>query len=140
MRSCTTPVLREQLGDYGCFDNSDDFHREGNILDDFNPRSLNAYIGPEQHRVDELQGYNRDSDIVKIHCCRPLSLCSGATLHKPISLSLPSNDHINSTLVFLSARSINRYLVTRIIQCDQFTEHRRGLFGEPTCTEVFHIV
>ena len=134
--SCTPPGLREQLGDYGYFENSDDFHCEGNIFDDINSRSSDTNISPNQHMIGDKQGY-RDSDSVK---AGQDLLSGGIVLHKPTGLSLPSSDHVNSILVLLSARFTDRYLVTRIIQCDQFTEYRAGPSGEPTRTEVFHIM
>ena len=138
MPLCTTPVLREQLGDYGYFENSDGFHCEGNIFDHFNSRSSNVDISPKQHRIDEQRGYNTDSDTVRV---RRQGL-GEVILHNPTGLSLPSNNHVNSILMLLSARLTNRYLVTRVIQCDEFTECRgpSDLLSEPMCTEVFHIV
>ena len=38
-------------------------------------------------------------------------------LYKPLGLSLPSDDNFNSSLVSLSTRLTNRYLVTRVIEC-----------------------
>ena len=140
MLSCTPPVLQEQLGDYGYFGNSG-FHCEGNIFDHCNSCSSDADISPKQHRIDEQRGYNTDGGPVRVGQ-QGLSGLSGGiqvTLYKPIGLSVPSNDLVNSILAFPSARFTNRYLVTRIIQCDQVTKHQ-GLFSEPTYTEVFHIM
>ena len=39
-------------------------------------------------------------------------------LYKPLMLSLPSNDGLKSLLTSLSTRLTNRYLVTRVIECD----------------------
>ena len=96
-------------------------------------------ISPKQHRVDELQGYSTDSNTVKVSGRGIFN--RGMVLHKPMSLSLPSNDYVNSILVLLSARFTNRYLVTRVIQCDEVTEVP-GLFGfgEDTCAGLFCIM
>ena len=137
MSSSTPPVLREQLGDFGYFGDSNNFYCEGNIFD---YRASDGDIGPKQHRIDEQQGYNTDGDRVKTGqsgLWDPFS--SEVTLQKPIGLSLPTNDHVNSILAFLSAQFTNKYLVTRVIQCNQ-TAPRRVFWGELMCTELFHIM
>ena len=142
MPSCTTLVSREQLGDYGHFDDSGSFYCEGNIFDDSVSRSSDAVISPKQHRIDDERGYNRDNDPVTAGRQRGrfgelIDKLMGATvtLNKPIGLSLPTNDHVISILVFLSARLTNRYLITRVIQCDEFIDGRQRS-GELRCTEL----
>ena len=139
MPSCTTLVSREQLGDYGHFDVSDSFYCEGNIFDDSISRSSDANISPKQHRIDDQQGYNRDNGPVtagrQAGSIEQLLRGTTVTLNKPTGLSLPTNDHVNSILVFLSARLTNRYLVTRVIQCDGFIEGWQRS-GELRCTEL----
>lgn len=137
MPSSTPPVLREQLGDFGYFGDSNNFCCEGNIFDYcFSDKD----IGPKQHRIDEQQGYNTDGDRVKTGQSGLWDpFCSEVTLQKPISLSLLTNDYVNSILAFLSAQFTNKYLVTRVIQCNQ-TAPRRGFWGGLMCTELFHIM
>jgi len=74
---------------------------------------LKECITPRQHEVSEkgvYQGYgDRFSVFLNVHGFIPL--------YKPLCLSLPINDDVKTLLTFLSSRSTNVYLVTRVIQC-----------------------
>jgi len=102
----TLRVLRDQLGDYGHFTDSEDFCCEGNLFTDLN-------ITPRQHNISKWGGRQREGDGVRAY-----HFSGGFTeLYTPLGLSLPSNDAFNSLLVSLSTRLTNRYLITRVIQC-----------------------
>ena len=109
----TLRVLREQLGDYGHFTDSEDFCCEGNLFTDFKSLSSMANITSRQHEISKWGGRLRASDGVRAY-----RFSGGFTeLYQPFGLSLPSNDDFNSLLVSLSTRLTNRYLITRVIQC-----------------------
>ncbi|KAL4076540.1 heterokaryon incompatibility protein-domain-containing protein [Scleroderma yunnanense] len=101
-----------KLGDYGHLIGVEDFHCEGNIVDDLKPFLLKSDITPRKHKI----GFNTSSDYVTI--CEgihpgPPSLI----LYKPFGLSLPSNCRFNSLLASYSTRLTNRYLVTTVVEC-----------------------
>jgi len=100
-------LMREQLGDYGHFTDSNKFCCEGNLFADLKSLSLKADITPRQHELsskDHVMAWNRTN-------------FSHLDLYKPLMLSLPSNDDLKSLLTSLSTRLTNRSLVIRIIQC-----------------------
>jgi len=43
---------------------------------------------------------------------------SAIALYKPLGLSIPSNHDFHSLLTSFSTRLINKYLVTRVVQCE----------------------
>ena len=108
----TVLVLREQLGNYGHFTDSEDFFCEGNLFADLKSLSLNADITPRKHEISSNGAYWRDNNYVMAH-----GDLGSVDLYKPLGLSLPSNDDFKALLASLSTRLANRYLVTRVIQC-----------------------
>ena len=102
--SYSVRALREQLGDYGRFTDSNEFCREGNLFADLDSM---AGITPRQHEISS------EYRVVASNWMGFRSL----DLYKPLMLSLPSNDDVKSLLTSFSTRLTNRYLVTRIIQC-----------------------
>ena len=101
------------MGDYGHFAASGDFI-EGNVFAEVESLFSKANIAPRQHKISQLGGDQRESDIVRAYHD---SSDSSIELYKPLGLSLPSNDDFRSFLVSLSTRLTNRYLVTMAIQC-----------------------
>ena len=79
---------------------------EGNLFADLESLPLKVDITPRQHKLsseDYVMAWNR-TDFRRLY------------LHKPLMLSLPSNDDLKSLLSSLSTRLTNRYLVTRVIR------------------------
>ena len=135
--------LREQLGDYGQFTDSKEFCYEGNIFDDFQSIASKANITPKKHKISDVDtNTNRD----RVTTC---SLGHDLTLYEPFGLSLPSHHDFNSLLTSPSTRFINRYLVTRVIQCAPYPSSRRSSLSvhhpaslggsEFMCTQSCHI-
>jgi len=111
--SYTVRVLREQLGDYGHFTDSEDFCCEGNLFTDLKSLSLKANLTQRQHKISARGGHQRERDFVRAY-----NYFGGFTaLYKPLGLSLLSNGDFKSLLVSFSTRLTNRYLITRVIQC-----------------------
>ena len=74
---------------------------------------------------------------------------SAITLYKPLGLSTPSNHNFHSLLTCLSTRLTNKYLVTRVVQCEAVPYSRRHWQAnypagsctrrESMCTQLFHV-
>ncbi|KAL4082154.1 heterokaryon incompatibility protein-domain-containing protein [Scleroderma yunnanense] len=94
-----------ELGDYGYFTDSDEFCCEGNIFADRRWLSSEVDFTPREHKIDHVDWRSTYSG-------------GSIILTKPIGLSLPSNPDFSGLLVSFSTRLINKYLVTRVIQCD----------------------
>ncbi|KIM59825.1 hypothetical protein SCLCIDRAFT_1217449 [Scleroderma citrinum Foug A] len=100
-----------KLGDYGHFMDSA-FCCEGNLFAEFSSLPFKVNITPKQHKISERGGRQRESGVVMVYHSG-----SFTELYKPLGLSLPSNDDFKSLLASLSTRFINRYLITKVIQC-----------------------
>ncbi|KAL4072382.1 heterokaryon incompatibility protein-domain-containing protein, partial [Scleroderma yunnanense] len=113
----TKVILQRQLGDYGYFTDSKDFHCEGNIFADFKSLASEPVITPKQHKIDAMDVSYTDGDYVITPHRSSTYGYPQFYLHKPLGLALPNNHHFNSLLTSLSTQLTNRYLVTRVIQC-----------------------
>ena len=127
-------VLREQLGDYG-YITAGSFRCEGNILSEFKSRSPISDIALRQHIIDCDKP---DSYYVTARPQRRWLRDRSVTVYKPRALLLPSNDHFYSFLASLptTIRLTNKYLVTTVVQCDQFIEDCGIFGGSHTCESV----
>ncbi|KAL4064877.1 heterokaryon incompatibility protein-domain-containing protein [Scleroderma yunnanense] len=103
-----------KLGDYGYFVDSESFCYEGNIFDDLKYCTSNQEdITPRQHKIDDKDGHNTNSNYVEAY--DPITFRGLVSLHNPRGQSLPSSHNFNSLLASFSTRLINRYLVIRVI-------------------------
>ena len=96
--SYNTWVSQEQLGDYGYFSDSGQFHHQGNLFTDV--KRLIPEVDTVPRRQEVRPGFDSNTEVVD-DCC----------------LSLPSNHTFHSSLSSLSPQFINQYLVTRAVQC-----------------------
>ncbi|KAL4070215.1 hypothetical protein V8B97DRAFT_1871798 [Scleroderma yunnanense] len=128
-----------KLGDYGHLTDYEDFRYEGNVFADL---TLEPNITARRHKIENEHGYNTDNDYVKAH--RSDLLGVSVSLHKPLGLSLPNDLGFNSSLVSLSNRLTNKYLITRVVQCvpvpsSEWSSHDASPYRcESMYTQLFH--
>ena len=94
--ACNAWLSREQLGDYGYFSDSGDFHCQGNLFVDI------TFLNPEVDTIPRKQEMTRTPNF-------PVVVVGDS------GLSLPSNHAFNSWLASLSSRLTNAYLITRVV-------------------------
>ncbi|KAL4073003.1 heterokaryon incompatibility protein-domain-containing protein [Scleroderma yunnanense] len=134
-----------KLGDYGGLTDSEDFLCEGNIFTDLRSLASQTVVAPRQHRVDQMDEYNMNSDYVEAHNTNFLGV--PVVLYQPHALSLPINHDVNTLLASLSTHLTNEYLVTRVIQCANVPPSQSSTLSSrrvksyicgSTCTQLFH--